>query len=503
MKTSTKQGDYFINLPSLLYSDLKAVCKKDDSISFDLSALLVHLILTNKYADKDYKEGKKWIRLSAKILRENYDTTLYKSSKHLEILVENDIIEMQSHYHDPSGKNSRSRAYRINQSYFNIKESEITLFDMAFVIIPITESGIKKKCLKRIQQRKQTANLKVGHLTKWLTSDKFNFDKVAAIEFVDSKYPKHQSEKIKRRNEKRMFHIKNFESTLQIYSMEGRDNRLHSCFTALPSDLKQFVTFDDSPLKEADIKSSQPFILTIVLELIIKEYCKQINKKGYITVTHFTKRITRMLYKYLDDTIDNVIDVYIMCYYITSNVLIDIQTTDIKQIKQFVFLIRSGDIYEQVGKELFRSGAIWFEDGVYYTKLLKKDSDSQEIKDFETLRKCAKTITLNAIYCSPKTKAVRAVNEFRKLFPIVTKWLDALKKHNYSDLAVLMQQIESKAVLLHCSKKIAEKYPKLPLISRHDSLSTTVDNFDVLHSKYQVLLTDYFGVNVEVGKEDW
>lgn len=498
MKTSTKQGDYFVNLPSLLYSDLKTVCKKDDSINLELSALLVHLILTNKYADKNFQNGKEWVHLNAKILRSNYDTKEYKSSEHLKFLVENAILEIQLHYHDPSGKNSRSRAYRIHQKYFDIKEKGKTLFDRAFTIIPITESGIKKKCLKRIQQRKQKANRKVSHLTKWVTSDKFKFDKATAIKFVESKYVKQKG-----RKDKRLFHIKNFEAALQIYSMEGRDNRLHSCFTALPSDLKQFVTFDGKPLKEADIKSSQPFILTIVLELIIKEYHKQINKKGYITVTHFTKRITKLLYKYLDTTIDDVISIYNMCYYITSNVLIDIQPIDIKHIEQFIFSIRSGDVYEQVGKELFQSGAIWLEDGIYYTKLLKKDSKEQTIEPFETLRKCAKTITLNAIYCSPKTKAVRAVNEFRKLFPVVTKWLDALKKHNYSDLAVLMQQIEAKAVLLHCSKKIAEKHPKLPLISRHDSLSTTVDNFDVLHSEYQALLTDYFGVNVEIGKEDW
>ncbi len=498
MKTSTKQGDYFVNLPSLLYSDLKAVCKKDDSISLDLSALLVHLILTNKYADKNFQDGKEWVHLNAKILRSNYDTKEYKSSEQLKFLVENAILEMQCHYHDPSGKNSRSRAYRIHQKYFDIKEKGKTLFDRAFTIIPVTKLGIKKKCLKRIQQRKQKANRKVSHLTKWLTSDKFKFDKATAIKFVESKYVKQEGKK-----DKRLFHIKNFEAALQIYSMEGRDNRLHSCFTALPSDLKQFITFDGKKLKEADIKSSQPFILTIVLDLIIKEYHKQINKKGYITVTHFTKRITKLLYKYLDNRIDNIIDVYIMCYYIASNVLINVQTTDIKCIEQFIFSIRSGDIYEQVGKELFKSGAIWLEDGIYYTKLLKKDSDNQEVKDFETLRKCAKTITLNAIYCSPKTKAVRAVNEFRKLYPTVTKWLDALKKHNYSDLAILMQQIEAKSVLLHCSKKIAEKNPKLPLISRHDSLSTTVNNFDVLHSEYQALLTDYFGVSVEVGKEDW
>ena len=192
-----------------------------------------------------------------------------------------------------------------------------------------------------------------------------------------------------------------------------------------------------------------------------------------------------------------------MCYCLTSNLLINIEDSEIECIKKFIFLIRSGDIYKVVGEKLFESGAIWSRNDIYYTKLKKKDSNSQKTEDFPSLRKCAKTITLNAIYCSPKSKGVKVINEFRKLFPFVTKWLNALKEHNYPDLAVLMQQIESKAVLLHSAKKISETYPEMPLISRHDSLSTTDEYFDILHSNYQALLTDYFGVNVELGKDNW
>jgi hypothetical protein len=498
MKASTKKGDYLISLPNPLYTKLKAISTQKDNINFDLLAILTHLILTNKYADKNFKEGKAWVHLSAKILRINYDTTKYKSSEHLNFLVENEIIEMIHHYHNPKEKKGKSRGYRIHQNYLNTKEKSIKLFDSAFQIISISELGIKKKCLNRIQDRKQNANRIIGNLTNWLNSDKFEFDEASAIEFVNSKYNGESG-----RKDKRLFHIKNFQASLQTYSMEGKDGRLHSGFTSLPADLKQFVTFEGKKLKEADIKSSQPFILTIVLELIITEYCKEIERKGYITGQHFTKKITKLLYKYTDLRFNNALDIYKICYHITSNVLISIQNTDIENINEFIFLIRSGDIYEQVGKKLFQSGAIWLDNGLYYTKLLKKDTKHQKIEDFETLRKCAKTITLNAIYCSPKTKAIRAVNEFRKLFPIVTIWLDTLKKNNHSDLAILMQQIESKAVLLYSTKKISEKHPEMLLISRHDSLSTTEDKFDIQYSEFKKLLSNYFGLEVDIGKEVW
>ena len=284
------QGDYYVNLPISLYSDLKFFCNKDDSISIGLLALLTNLILTQRYADKDYREGREWVRLNASILRSKYDTTNFKSKRHLEFLLENGIIEMMPHHHNPNGKKGYSRSYRIHQKYFEITKKGSTIFDSALEIIPIHEYCLKRKSLKHIEKRKNVANSLAKHLTRWLSSEKIKFEKEAAMKFVNSKYPKNKSKKIQGRNEKRMYHIKYFEALLKIYSMEGKNGRLHSCFTALPSDLKQFVKFDNKSLKEADIKSSQPFILTVVLEIIITKYLKEINRKGYITKQHFTKK---------------------------------------------------------------------------------------------------------------------------------------------------------------------------------------------------------------------
>jgi len=497
MKIKNSKGDYFVSLPNLLYSDLKEACKGKDNINFDLVAILIHLILTNKYKDKNYEGVEDWVRLSSKILRRNYDTIRYKSSEHLSFLIEHNIIEKTAHYHDPKGKDGYSRGFRINQQYFKVKGGK-TLFDSAFNIVNISESSIKRKCLKRIQKRKHNADRKAKFLTNWLNSDKFTFDEASAIAFVNSKY----ENEVGRKN-KRLFNIRNFEVSLLIYSMEGKDNRLHTCFTSLPSDLKRFVTFDGKKLKEADIKSSQPFILTIILELIIREYKSEIRRKGFITLNHFTNRITKQIIKHIEYDINKELDVYKMCYNITYILLKEPQLSDIKHIEDFIFLIRSGDIYEQVGEALFKSGTIWLEDGKYWVKLKNKDSKYQNSFDFETLRKCAKTITLNAIYCSPKTKSVRAVNEFRKLFSTVTIWIDALKKNRYNDLAILMQQIESKSVLIHCAKKISEKHPKMFLISRHDSLTTTEDKFEILYTEFKKIISNYFGIEVTLGKELW
>jgi len=66
-----------------------------------------------------------------------------------------------------------------------------------------------------------------------------------------------------------------------------------------------------------------------------------------------------------------------------------------------------------------------------------------------------------------------------------------------------MQRIEARCVLDSCSKKVAKKHPKMLLISRHDSLSTTEKDFELLKDELQKLLNMYFDTEVELDNENW
>ena len=151
------------------------------------------------------------------------------------------------------------------------------------------------------------------------------------------------------------------------------------------------------------------------------------------------------------------------------------------------------------------SGAIkQLPDGKFHTKLAAKTKWGYRQEDTkpDTLRNCAKKITLNALYSSLDSP-VTVIKDFLKLFPSVAKILESLKKVDYKDLALLMQRIEAKCILDHCSKNIAKKHPKLPLICRHDSLSTTFDLSIILKQEFTMLLKDYFGIEVKVDISDW
>tara|TARA_B110000285_G_C14790823_1_gene452953 strand:- start:131 stop:688 length:558 start_codon:yes stop_codon:yes gene_type:complete len=176
---------------------------------------------------------------------------------------------------------------------------------------------------------------------------------------------------------------------------------------------------------------------------------------------------------------------------------------DFTEINKFISLVQSGMIYNVVGKVLLDQGSIILKNNKYVIRLYDKYSNSPKWFEFETLRKCAKRLTINALYSSPKNTRVVAIENFKLLFPEIAKYLKAMKSNHKADLPILMQRIESKFILDHCSKMIAKKHPELLLISRHDSLSTTEDQFDLLYSEFKKLLRNYFSIDVALGKDPW
>lgn len=81
--------------------------------------------------------------------------------------------------------------------------------------------------------------------------------------------------------------------------------------------------------------------------------------------------------------------------------------------------------------------------------------------------------------------------------------VDAFKDPSYEDFALILQRMEAKCVLDHCAKNIAQKYPEMPLIGRHDSLSTTEQYADALFDEFKKQVEGYFGTPTKVEKDVW
>ena len=497
MRIDTKEGRFYVNLPSKLFNKIKEIAEIHQDIDLAILGLLLHFILSEKYKDKNLSKGAERVPLNAKILNKyNYDE--FKTKTHLEVLVEEGILERTKYYKGKRSRKGKSRTYKILDEYFE-KDNKLISFNSPKIV---------KNFSKHHAKRRAIADYKCEHLTKWLQHEGLSMDTEEAKAYVDEKF---NSEDDKYVRDKRIRAIDDFCSYQTVYSREGKDDRLHHFFTTLPSDLKKFVTFNREKLQEADIKNSQPFIFSHILSLIKQEYEIETEKYGSISYKRFSNRLYKIFKGLVNEYYEGEchieegyrLDIREICNSITIMLQKAPKPLDFTEINTFISLVRSGQIYEYVGEKFLNKGSIIHQEGKYWVCLYDKEKKQQKYFDFETLRKCAKKVTINALYGSPYNKRVTAIEHFKSLFPQVTKYLSAMKSGDKADLAILMQRIESKCILDHCSKKIAKKYPEMPLICRHDSLSTTVDWLHILKREFNQLLNNYFDMVMRVEVSNW
>ncbi|MBZ9788200.1 hypothetical protein LB456_12090 [Psychroflexus sp. CAK57W] len=501
MKIEIRKSKFYVNLPVELYKKIEMISDKHEDIHLAMLGLLLHFILSNKYKDKNLENGSEWVALNAKILN-SYNFNGYKTKRHLEVLLDYEVIERVNHYVNKRRKKSRSRLYKINPAYFEPSNSSVEGKIINDKFYSFTSPKTVQKVTKWLTKRRVKADYKCEHLTKWLMDSGFEIQTDKAIKYVNDKY---SLEKDIYKRDKRIQAINSFSSYQTSYSRKGKDDRLHSVFGYLPTDLKQFIRYRGQRLKEVDMKSSQPFIFSFILEIIKHEYNSQIEKFGKITHKRFSNRLCKRFKELTNEYIEEEYRLNIegICDSVTIMLQKHSGKGDFTQINEFISLIKSGELYEFIGDELIKRGSIVLEDEEYCVNLYNKESNTIELFKFDTLRKCAKKITINALYGSVRNAKVEALKHFAYTFPEVSKFLDAMKMKEKSDLPILMQRIEAKFMLDYCSKKISKKHPEILLITRHDSLVTREADFEILKHEFKILLLEYFDGEVKFGVESW
>ncbi|MCM8568895.1 hypothetical protein NE848_05870 [Gramella jeungdoensis] len=368
----------------------------------------------------------------------------------------------------------------------------------------LTEPGLLKKIAKKDQERRLVAQHRTEHLSKWLKQNDFLMNKEAALGYLDGSYKDNSKS-----YHKRLDFILNFENYLIKYSREGDDDRFHSIFTRMPSDLKQFVRFGDKKIVEVDITNSQPLFLVLLLEEIRSIHQDHIQSS--LSFKELKKRIKHTLSSYINnsnkDSYYNIskykIDTNRLSNNISTILSKSLETLDFTDVLLFKKLVIEGVIYEHIEKVLLESNAVWKKDEQYFTKLYNKGKGIQEENSFSTPRKCVKTVMLNALYSPPNTKGLKAINDLKKEFPSLFTIIDAIKGKQSTDFPIYLQRMEAKFILDICSKRIHKQNPKLLLISRHDSLSTTEKHSKHLQCIMQEMLKNYLEFPVKLKREAW
>ncbi len=204
-----------------------------------------------------------------------------------------------------------------------------------------------------------------------------------------------------------------FHSGNRYMTVSKTNGRYNSNLTQLPSFLMKHVTVDGKPLRELDLKNSQPFIAAALLNP--------------------TPEIEKFLIKFTNETYTMRIK--------------SAKLNERKDVRLFTSLVCSGELYDFL-EEKFRAKGLRFRDRGHLKERVFK------------------------IIYSPTAKIRRRSETkiFRELFPTIYGMFYFVKHREHNTLANLLTSIESHLVVDLVVPAIREKYPDFVLITKHDAI---------------------------------
>ena len=429
-------------------------------LKLDVVLFFVHLISFREALAKDKSEHG-YVPLKAEYLK-NYH---YQYKVYFKFLEDHDFIQVRTY----SILKNQCKSYKI------VKPAQLG----HFIQHAPKDFVIKKKILKDNGEKKLRADKTTAHLTKWLSPDYLKIDYENALLYINSTRMTDSKRYIRR------FLIETITNGNFYYQRQGKDNRLHSVITNFPKDIRTFLKVNDSYLISLDIKSSQPFMLAGLLNLIF--------------ISKDVEKINNVLIKSIKDinikrTINNIIIIMIQE---------SVSGVDNKEVKQYINLLKE-DIYNYVATNLSEElkneiqTPLGITDSFYNKRLEYKVQEH-----FDSMRDYSKRLMLEYLNCSPRNKEKRYL-EIRRILPgEISRIVDRFKEQDKKIFPIFLQNLESYLILDTITKKIAIEHPAIPLYTIHDSIVTTPQHAFYVREKMGEILHSIFGIAPIIELENW
>lgn len=206
-----------------------------------------------------------------------------------------------------------------------------------------------------------------------------------------------------------------------FYRVDDTSGRFHSNITNMNKGLRQFLRIRGEPLVNIDIKNSQPYLSTILL-----------TNPG--KVSNMTKN------------------------HVFALLLQSLKVPQNKDVKKYISLVNSGEIYEYLMAEFYKEGL----------DLTRPETKKQVLRILFARNRMPKDET---------NKKARQI--FKDRFPTVHRIFSKIRGHekgdrftNYKRFAVLLQRIESYLILKVILKRIFKELPDAIAVTIHDSIMT-------------------------------
>lgn len=216
--------------------------------------------------------------------------------------------------------------------------------------------------------------------------------------------------------------------------------RFHSNITNIRSELRHALTYNGLQLCSVDIKNSQPYLSTVLLQ---ERFWSGEGVKSIISIQDINNT---SIHQYL--SIQQYIS-YIMC--LKSPVMQS--CIDLERYEQ---IVTQGMFYE------------------YLEKIMAEELGSKYAD-----RRAVKTAMFQVLYSDNRfigQKEAAPKKLFKDIFPGVYNLFALIKEGDKTKLPRLLQQLESHLMIKQVSKRIAKEKPNLPIFTIHDSIATTVGN---------------------------
>jgi hypothetical protein len=459
--------DYDIEAESKKYP---LVNKEGKKIKKDHVHFILHCIMQQR-ASKDDEHLKRigktngFVPLHSKIL----EGKIPRYHDVIEYMIYAGIIECDGKY----SRGKISLGYRI-ASPFGGKDIKR---------VEITDTSLCRKIKRDNPFNKQNPSVKeFPYLAQWFKSEKLEIDEQAArnwinelevLEYQTIMFNKSYTPS-KRQKEKEALYekVRNYKILVSriaekdyFFHKDETGNRLHTNLTNLPKELRNFLTYDGKELVSIDINNSQPYMS---LPLLNKEFWQSIEKPGKPTL----KRINKELYE--ETRKDKREKNNTIKFLDSSKSLIQLDL----QKREFIKNVVNGTFYEYL-INVFENKA-----GMNLGNTPKEKRDK------------VKKMVLTLVFDNDEEFYNKDFNSasqvFKREFPSIAKVFAYVKKGNYTNLAILLQRIESYLLLDRVCGRIAKESPNIPLFTIHDSIITTKGN----ESYVQAVMKEELGKSI-------
>ncbi len=259
--------------------------------------------------------------------------------------------------------------------------------------------------------------------------------------------------------------INNISHGLMYPVFDDKGFRLHSTLTSLKSELRNFLTYNGQKLVSLDIKNSQLYFSPVIFNRdFLNKHSDCFNI--YDILGSKTRKYLLKLLPALEA----------LMWESTP------ESFDRQEFQRYKKIVETG-FYEYMQIKLTEALG-----GKYNTREKAKETMFQVL--------FSKNETFRQSFAAPKRL-------FAELFPEVYRIFEVIKSGQYNQLALLLQNIESRIILGIVAKRIARERQWLNIFTIHDSLATTVGHEDYVESIMREELLRLIHLQPTIKREYW